>query len=189
MSNNASSRRWWRALLAASISQPSDVSNAPEAIAPLNALFPVRGGLVPVACVCTIAEAFMSSATSSIVTSMWVGVPGSSLFEDAGEHAEGQHQPAAVVEVRRTDLDRRAAVEPGCPHRAGHGLHDVVEAWPPGVRALVAERTERAVHDGVVACRHGIPAETHRVGRARREPLDEHVGPLDEPEDDLDPVG
>ena len=75
--------------------------------------------------------------------------------------------------------------EAGRVHDAAHRLHDVVEPGATAVRPDVAKGAERAIDDVGIASRYGLPRQAHGVGGARREPLDEDVGLLDQPQHHL----
>lgn len=97
---------------------------------------------------------------------------------DAGERV---HRGVDVGE-RRAEVHRRPALLAGQRHQPGPGLGDQPEAGQVRVGALGAEGRQRTEDRARVAGVQHLPAEAEPAQHPRREVLDHDVGPVREPQ-------
>ena len=108
--------------------------------------------------------------------------PGALALEQCGGDADRRPHPGPHVDERRADAHAGTSRLAGHADQAARGLHEGV------VPRLLAERTDVAVcADGAVdepriAGADRVRAEPDALGEAGPEALEEHVGPIREPE-------
>jgi len=102
-----------------------------------------------------------------------------------GIDPRGEEQPGGDVADGHPDARRLAAVLAGDAHHAAHPLHDHVVGGPGRVRACASESRHRRVDQARVTHVQRVPAEPQLVHRPGPEVLDEHVGHVEQPLEDL----
>ena len=78
------------------------------------------------------------------------------------------------------------AGQPGDAHQPAHALGDLVDAAAVGVGAVLAEARDRAVDEARVAGAHGVVVEAEAGLHRRAHVLDEHVGGVDQAQQQLE---
>ena len=106
-------------------------------------------------------------------------------LEQGGEHADDEeHRAAAEVGADVERRDRRLRRPDGVQ---GAGEPEVVDVVPGAVgeRAVLAPAGHPRVDQPRVAGESVVGADAEPLGDARAQPLDQHVGALHQPEDDV----
>ncbi len=104
---------------------------------------------------------------------------------ERGDHAVGAVHPGQQVRDRGADPLRVVGPGAGQRHQAGLALGDLVVAGPAALRSVVAEAGDREHHQARVAGLERLDAEAEPVEHAGAEVLHQHVGPVDQPEQDV----
>ena len=104
---------------------------------------------------------------------------------ERGEDAVGAVHPGQQVRDRHADALRVVGTGAGERHQAGLALGDLVVAGAAALRSVVAEAGDREDDEARVAAHQLLDAEAEPFEHAGAEVLHQHVGPLDEPDQDV----
>jgi hypothetical protein len=101
------------------------------------------------------------------------------------DHAVRAVHPGQQVRDRGADPLRVLGTGAGQRHQAGLALGDLVVPGPAALRSVVAETGDREDHQPRVAGLQRLDAEAEPVEHAGAEVLHQHVGPVDQAEQDV----
>ncbi len=104
------------------------------------------------------------------------------------EDAEREVEAGGEVRHRDAHARRLGARQPGDAHQPAHALRDLVDATALGVRARLPEAGDRAEHDAWVAGVDRLVVEAEARLHRRAHVLDQDVGGVDQPEQQLTPL-
>ena len=113
--------------------------------------------------------------------------PGPVPLSQGGEDADGQVQARQRVGDRRAGLQRRLPLEPGQGHQAAHGLGDGVHAGHLRVGSRASEAVDGPVDDLRIDLPGPLVADSQAIESARLEVLGDHIGPLDQTQEEPAP--
>ena len=104
---------------------------------------------------------------------------------EGGDDAVGAVHPGEQVTDRHADPLRAVGVGAGHRHEPGLALRDLVVAGAPTLGAVVAEAADREDDEARVELVQPLDGEAEPVEHPRAEVLDEDVGALDQPGEDV----